>query len=152
MGDDDAYTFASYLIRIRFLSNLTSPVYANLTMNAPYFRATQIIPELQQQCGQANVNGTKLRNMLIPLPPLAEQHRIVSKVDELVAVCDQLEKSLLDTQVKSKDLLEAVLHHALTGNNHTRDDLGLAVSDALAIGIAERVYSDVGKNSGKNPT
>jgi len=48
-------------------------------MNAPYFRETQVAPELKQQCGQANVNGTKLRNMLNPLPPVAEQHRIVAR-------------------------------------------------------------------------
>lgn len=113
MGEEDAYTFASYLIRIRFLNNLTSPIYANLAMNAPYFRATQIIPELQQQCGQANVNGSKLRNMLIPLPPPAEQKRIVSKVDELMALCDRLERQLIEADAKCSGLLEAVLHQAL---------------------------------------
>ena len=113
LGDDDAYTFASYLIRIRFLNNLTSPAYANLAMNAPYFRATQIVPELQQQCGQANVNGSKLRNMMIPLPPLAEQHRIVAKVNELMALCDHLEAQLTTAQTESSRLLEAVLHRAL---------------------------------------
>lgn len=114
MGDDDAYTFASYLIRIRFLHNLISPAYVNLAMNAPYFRATQIVPELQQQCGQANVNGTKLRNMLVPVPPLAEQLRIVAKVDELMSLCDQLETRLSVTQDERLHLLEAVLHDALS--------------------------------------
>jgi type I restriction enzyme S subunit len=114
MGDDDAYTFASYLIRIRFLNNLTSPVYANLAMNAPYFRATQIVPELQQQCGQANVNGTKLRNMLVPVPPLAEQLRIVAKVDQLMMLCDGLESQLAAVQGEKRALLESVLHHALS--------------------------------------
>jgi type I restriction enzyme S subunit len=115
LGDDDAYTFASYLIRIRFINVLTSPFYANLAMNAPFFRETQILPELKQQCGQANVNGTKLRSMVIPLPPLAEQHRIVAKVDELMALCDQLEAQLTITQNESRRLLEAVLHEALSG-------------------------------------
>jgi type I restriction enzyme S subunit len=119
MGDDDAYTFASYLIRIRFLSDLTSPVYANLAMNAPYFRATQIVPGLQQQCGQANVNGTKLRNMLIPVPPLEEQHRIVAKVAELMSLCDQLEGQLSDSEDRSRRLLEAVLFHALNDSHDT---------------------------------
>ena len=113
LGDDDTYTFASYLIRLRFPSDLTSPVYSNIAMNAPYFRATQIVPQLQQQCGQANVNGTKLRNMVIPLPPLAEQRRIVAKVAELMAVCDRLEAQLTSAQEKCSRLLESVLYHAL---------------------------------------
>jgi len=43
----------------------------------------------------------------------AEQHRIVAKVDELMAVCDQLEAQLTTTQTNSRRLLEAVLHEAL---------------------------------------
>ena len=65
-----------------------------MAMNAPEFRATQIIPLIKKQTGQANVNGTALKNMLIPLPPLPEQHRIVAKVDELMALCDRLEQRL----------------------------------------------------------
>ncbi|WP_054758265.1 restriction endonuclease subunit S [Methylomonas koyamae] len=49
----------------------------------------------------------------VPLPPLAEQHRIVAKVDELMALCDQLETQLADTAADSRRLLEAVLHQAL---------------------------------------
>ena len=39
----------------------------------------------------ATLNRNSISNILIPLPPLAEQHRIVAKVDELVALCEQLE-------------------------------------------------------------
>ena len=63
--------------------------------------------------GQPNVNGQTLGKMLIPLPPLAEQHRIVAKVDELMALCDRLEASLAATEADSRRLLEAVLHEAL---------------------------------------
>ena len=44
---------------------------------------------------------------------LAEQHRIIAKVEELLALCDQLEAQLTDTQTESRRLLEAVLHEAL---------------------------------------
>jgi type I restriction enzyme S subunit len=54
-----------------------------------------------------------LRELPIPLPPLAEQHRIVAKVDELMALCDMLEASLTEGEQIRSRLLEAVLHHAL---------------------------------------
>lgn len=54
-----------------------------------------------------------LRKFTICLPPLAEQHRIVAKADELMALCDQLEAQLSRTQNESRRLLEALLHEAL---------------------------------------
>jgi hypothetical protein len=36
----------------------------------------------------ATLNRESIANILLPLPPLAEQHRIVAKVDELMALCD----------------------------------------------------------------
>lgn len=57
------------------------------------------------------LNG--LRKILIPLPPLAEQHRIVAKVDELMALCDELEARLNTTSTTRHQLLEATLHEAL---------------------------------------
>ena len=54
-----------------------------------------------------------LRNYPIALPPLAEQHRIVTKVDELMAICDQLEAQITVTQQDSRRFLESVLADAL---------------------------------------
>ncbi|HLH10954.1 MAG TPA: type I restriction endonuclease subunit S, partial [Methylovirgula sp.] len=48
-----------------------------------------------------------------PLPPLAEQHRIVAKVDELMALCDRLEASLGTADDTRRRLLEALLAEAL---------------------------------------
>lgn len=48
-----------------------------------------------------------------PLPPLTEQHRIVAKVDELMALCDQLEQQLSQAEQSRRGLLEAVLRDAL---------------------------------------
>ena len=49
----------------------------------------------------------------IPLPPLAEQHRIVAKVDALMALCAQLEAALATADTTRRRLLEALLHEAL---------------------------------------
>ena len=61
-----------------------------------------------------NLNQSILLNLVIALPPLAEQHRIVAKVEELMALCDRLEVQLTTTQTESRRLLEAVLHEALS--------------------------------------
>jgi type I restriction enzyme S subunit len=54
-----------------------------------------------------------LRDLPIPLPPLAEQHRIVAKVAALMALCDRLEESLTGTAATRRRLLDALLAEAL---------------------------------------
>jgi type I restriction enzyme, S subunit len=56
---------------------------------------------------------TILNNIILPLPPLAEQHRIVSKVEQLMNLCDQLEAQISDTQSQGKLLMEAVMQQAM---------------------------------------
>ena len=113
LGEDDCRTFASYLIRIRASREHFCPHFLNLTMNTPEFRETQIAPLIKKQTGQANVNGTALRHMLIPVPPLAEQRRIVAKVDKLMALCDGLEESVITGDDTRYCLLDALLYEAL---------------------------------------
>ncbi|WP_288942914.1 restriction endonuclease subunit S [uncultured Roseovarius sp.] len=56
---------------------------------------------------------TDVTQFVVPLPPLAEQHRIVAKVDALMALCDRLEAALTTTDTTRTRLLEALLHEAL---------------------------------------
>ncbi|MCS5693829.1 restriction endonuclease subunit S [Cyanobium sp. FGCU-6] len=60
-----------------------------------------------------NLNHGILKHMPIPLPPLAEQHRIVAKVDSLMALCDQLEQQLSQADQQRQRLLESLLAEAL---------------------------------------
>ena len=60
-----------------------------------------------------NLNADKVRRLPVPLPPLAEQHRIVTKVDELIALCDRLEAILAAGDETQGRLLDALLHEAL---------------------------------------
>jgi type I restriction enzyme S subunit len=62
---------------------------------------------------QPKMNQAKMNSIPIALPPLAEQYRIVAKVDELIALCDRLEAQLTTGRTESGHLLEAVLHEAL---------------------------------------
>jgi type I restriction enzyme S subunit len=60
-----------------------------------------------------------IETLLIPLPPLAEQKRIVAKVDELMTLCDQLEAQLTTTQTLNTALMDALLHHLCAGAENT---------------------------------
>ena len=60
------------------------------------------------------LSASQLSEVLIPIPPLAEQHRIVAKVDELMALCDRLEASLAAGDEMRGRLLEALLHRAIS--------------------------------------
>ena len=63
--------------------------------------------------GTCRIEGRDYRDFMIPLPPLAEQRRIVTKVDELMALCDRLELSLSTVENGRHRLLELVLREAL---------------------------------------
>jgi type I restriction enzyme S subunit len=63
---------------------------------------------------QKTVPLSGLRRLLVPLPPLAEQRRIVAKVDELMGLCDRLEASLDETAATRRRLLDALLAEALS--------------------------------------
>jgi len=56
---------------------------------------------------------TEFEEMPIPLPPISEQQQIVTKLDELMQYCDQLEESIKTSQRQNEMLLQQVLREAL---------------------------------------
>ena len=63
--------------------------------------------------GKPGLNLDNIRSLSTPLPPLAEQHRIVAKVDALMALCGRLEASLTATAATRRRFLDALLAKAL---------------------------------------
>jgi type I restriction enzyme S subunit len=63
--------------------------------------------------GLFSLSVGKIRKISFFVPPLAEQARIVAKVDELIALCDRLEASLTATAATRRRLLDALLAEAL---------------------------------------
>lgn len=55
------------------------------------------------------IKASKLKQLPIPVPPLAEQKRIVAKVDELMKLVDQLEAQLTTARTTAENLLNALL-------------------------------------------
>lgn len=112
-GLPDPCSFASYLIRIR-LVNSCLPDFMGFFINSVFGRAW-IGKVVSQQVGQANVNGTKLQALAVPLPPFAEQGRIVAEVDRRLSVVEELEAIVYVNLQRASRLRQAVLQRAFSG-------------------------------------
>jgi type I restriction enzyme, S subunit len=78
--------------------------YMNSSVARTYFANAS-----KQTTNLASINKTQLRGCPIPLPPLAEQGRIVEKIDRLMGMCDRLEESIESGKGKQTDLLNALM-------------------------------------------
>jgi type I restriction enzyme S subunit len=99
------------LIRLVEQSHGPSVEYLLHYFNSP--AAVDFMLRSRVTTAQPNTSLTDAREFPIPLPPLAEQRRIVAKVDKLMALCDQLEASLSTGEDIRRRLLEALLAGAL---------------------------------------
>ena len=103
---------SAYLIRFRFSSHLASE-FAQLYLRSPFGK--DLMGLSTNTTAQPNVNSTSVKKMPFPLPPLAEQQRIVTTVDRLMVACDALEAHLERRQALGAELLDAVLREAAHG-------------------------------------
>lgn len=76
---DGDYCFASYLVRVVPDPGKVLPPFLTLMMNSHAFRQ-EAISKAVKSAGQNNINATIMRNIKVPVPPLAEQHRIVAEI------------------------------------------------------------------------
>jgi type I restriction enzyme S subunit len=105
--------FAGYLVKFFLLGNI-EPEYGNILMNSKLHREWCALNRADA-LGQSNINATKLRDFLFPLPPLAEQRVIVERVDKLLAMVDNLETQAKQRKGQAEMLLQAVLREAFEG-------------------------------------
>ncbi|WP_159351038.1 restriction endonuclease subunit S [Roseomonas harenae] len=103
---------------LRFpISTVVDRHFVKLVIDAPPYQA--LMAGETKGVALQGVNVGDFRRMPIPLPPLAEQHRIVAKVNVLMALCDQLEASLATASTSRAKLLEATLREALLPTEET---------------------------------
>ena len=90
---------------------LVFPDYFRLALSEPGALARSLA--LHKGIGAKHVNVADMRNALIPLPPLPEQHRIVAKVDELMAICDQLKTRITTANQLQQKLADVIVAQAI---------------------------------------
>jgi restriction endonuclease S subunit len=137
-------TFASYLIRVRVNNQMFHPVILASFINS-FHGKKYIASVVSQQVGQANVNGTKLSMMPIPLIPIGEQDEIVSEIEARFSVADIVEKTVEQSLTQSSRLRQSTLKRAFEGKLVPQDP-----SDEPAEKLLERIWmlkKETGKES-----
>lgn len=104
--------FASYLIRLRPNENI-DPMFLSLFFNT-YDYWEQISQNISG-IAQPNCNATKLKELILPLPPLPEQHRIVLAIEAIFARLDKTNEKLDRVPEILKKFRESVLAAACEG-------------------------------------
>ena len=90
---------------------LIDKVYLWKCLDSPFCQDQFI--DKTKQVGVQKMALNRFSSSLIPIPPLAEQHRIVQKLDELMQYCNELEISIKQSESQNEKLLQQVLREAL---------------------------------------
>jgi type I restriction enzyme, S subunit len=103
---DREISFQNHVHRARFFAGI-NPYFIQRYLEK--LNATGEIEKYRKGVGISNMSGKALASIPIPLPPLAEQKRIVAKVDELMALCDRLEAQQQERETRHAALARASL-------------------------------------------
>lgn len=104
--------FESKNIRLRLFKKGSLAGYINYVFQLPLIKS-QIYHSFKKVTGQASISQEKLNPLLIPLPPANEQFSIVTKIKQLMKLCDELEQSIQQNQKYTQELLQVALKEAL---------------------------------------
>ena len=136
--------FASYLIRL-ILSDHLQKEYVSYFFHS-YFYWFQI-NKGQIGIGQPNVNSKTLSNIVIPLPPLPEQHAIAERLKDLFHFADEVEQRYQKAQAHLEKLTQSILAKAFRGELVPQDP-----NDEPASVLLERIKQERAKTTRKNKT
>ena len=126
--------YAGYLIRIRPI--LIFSDYLNTVLNSSYYR-NWCYNVKTDAVNQSNINAQKLSQLMIPIPPLKEQERIVVEVAKWISLIDTIKNSKEDLQTTIKQAKSKILNLAIHGKLVPQDP-----NDEPAIELLKRINPD----------
>lgn len=111
-GPQDTFLYPDLMIRVRISPELSLP-YIHLAALSPTSRDFMARNATGAQLTMPKINQATLLALPIPVPPREEQDRIVVMVKQLMALCDQLERSIGDVELGRSRLLDSLLRKTL---------------------------------------
>ena len=143
-------SYASYLIAVTF-NDAFLPEIASSYINSAFGRAW-VKSVVVQQVGQANVNGSKLAALAVPLPPLSEQYEIVDFLTRQIHAAFEQEQMIERSLKQSTAQRQNILRAAFAGQLVPQDPNDEPASELLARIRAERAQREAGKKPrGRKP-
>ena len=130
--------FAGYLIRVAPV--MINPFYLNFLMNSEYHRSI-CLQVKTDGVNQSNINARKLSNFIYPLPPLAEQRRIVTAIESAFTVIDEIERNKADLQAAVSATKQKILALAIRGKFVPQDP-----NDESTSILLERIRAERGQH------
>jgi len=97
--------FASYLIRVRVNQTVVLPEFVELLVKSN-FGQSQLVP---RGAAQKNINAKRLQQIIVPLPPLPEQRRIVARIEELMERVREAKRLREEAKKDADRLMQAAL-------------------------------------------
>ncbi|CAI8914407.1 restriction endonuclease subunit S [Chryseobacterium sp. IT-36CA2] len=114
------------------------PKFYHYLVLSPYFQS--LIFKSTTGAGREGLPKYNLEQFIIGIPPLDIQNRIVSKLNELMTYCDELEKSVKESQSYNEQLLQQVLREALEGKSEIKnEDLKLVAEKSPIYSISKDI-------------
>ncbi len=104
--------YAGYLIRVRPI--LISSDYLNIVMNSSYYR-NWCYNVKTDAVNQSNINAQKLSKLMVPIPPLKEQERIVVEMAKWASLITSIKNDKEDLQAAIKQTKSKILDLAIHG-------------------------------------
>jgi type I restriction enzyme S subunit len=131
-------TYPDKLIRVRLHPGVAIPGFVAATFAWSKVRA-RVRSVVKTTAGQAGISARDLRSIQIPLPPLAEQERIVAALEVQLSRLDAAIATIDSARTRSERLRRSLLAQAFSGQLVTEDPRDEPAAELLARIGAERI-------------
>ncbi|APV39859.1 restriction endonuclease [Pseudomonas frederiksbergensis] len=108
---DNAYVMVRSAAMVRPISIGLSPEFIAQCLRSPIMQAEMV--SKSRKSAQANLFLGAISSLVIPVAPQAEQHRIVAKVNQLMALCDRLKARLTQARQLNEQLASTLVEQAV---------------------------------------
>ncbi len=129
-ADPDGIAYPDTLIRVRVNPDVMLPKYLRAVWNSEPVRR-QVESTARTTAGIYKINQQDMQRYVLPLPPLAEQHRIVAEVERRLSVITGLEATVAANLKRATRLRQAILQRAFVGQLVPQDPTDEPASQLL---------------------